>query len=175
MPTSRRRIRPNPSRAGVLLDSEVTASAGPIIQVVGYVLGYGLLFGAVILRGATLREHAWGTYLALGLNLIPSAVLIRWLYRSKRPVTTALAAITSNTSGLIGFFAISYMQVGLSGQHGPISLDTALYFSIVTWTTLGYGDLQPTESLRLFAASEALIGYLYLSLPVAILAKTLKL
>lgn len=33
-----------------------------------------------------------------------------------------------------------------------------LYFSIVTFTTLGYGDLTPLPKFRLFAASEALLG-----------------
>jgi uncharacterized protein YjbI with pentapeptide repeats len=37
---------------------------------------------------------------------------------------------------------------------------TALYFSIVTFTTLGYGDLKPRYEFRLLAASEAVIGLL---------------
>jgi hypothetical protein len=41
-----------------------------------------------------------------------------------------------------------------------------LFFSIVTFTTLGYGDFQPTPRMRLIAASEAIIGYLYLGLLV---------
>ncbi|WP_422375911.1 ion channel [Roseibium sp.] len=32
------------------------------------------------------------------------------------------------------------------------------YFSIVTWTTLGYGDWQPTQSVKIFAAVQALVG-----------------
>tara|TARA_R110002167_G_scaffold64980_6_gene183767 strand:+ start:2652 stop:3134 length:483 start_codon:yes stop_codon:yes gene_type:complete len=36
-----------------------------------------------------------------------------------------------------------------------------IYFSIVTWTTLGYGDFQPTEASRILAAAEALLGYIY--------------
>lgn len=41
---------------------------------------------------------------------------------------------------------------------------TAIYFSIVTFTTLGYGDFQPNPALRLLAAIQALFGYLYLGL-----------
>lgn len=44
---------------------------------------------------------------------------------------------------------------------------TALYFSIVTFTTLGYGDFQPGAKLRLLAAFQALYGYGYLGLIVA--------
>jgi voltage-gated potassium channel Kch len=37
---------------------------------------------------------------------------------------------------------------------------TALYLSVVTFTTLGYGDLAPRQEFRLVAASEALAGIL---------------
>ena len=40
---------------------------------------------------------------------------------------------------------------------------TLLYFSFVTLTTLGYGDVMPKSDMaRMFAVSEALIGQLYL-------------
>ena len=57
---------------------------------------------------------------------------------------------------------------GVYGDHGfadaelPILRSDALYFSIVTWTTLGYGDFQPVEDLRLFAAYQAFVGYVYM-------------
>lgn len=35
---------------------------------------------------------------------------------------------------------------------------TCLYFSVVTWTTLGYGDVVPTPALRPIAALEAMVG-----------------
>lgn len=39
---------------------------------------------------------------------------------------------------------------------------TAVYFATVTFTTLGYGDLQPVPAMRLLAGIEAMIGYIYL-------------
>ena len=43
-----------------------------------------------------------------------------------------------------------------------------LYFSFVTLTTLGYGDVTPTTDLaQMFAVAEALIGQLYLTIFVA--------
>jgi hypothetical protein len=35
----------------------------------------------------------------------------------------------------------------------------ALYFSVITWTTLGYGDFIPSAECRPWAAAEALTGY----------------
>ena len=55
---------------------------------------------------------------------------------------------------------VVYSTNGIIGPEGITNdiLDS-FYFSIVTWTTLGYGDFQPTTSVRFVAASEALMGY----------------
>lgn len=45
-------------------------------------------------------------------------------------------------------------------------VSSALYFSTVTFTTLGYGDFQPVPRLRLIAGFQALMGYLFLGLLV---------
>ena len=50
-----------------------------------------------------------------------------------------------------------------------INLSDAIYFSYVTWTTLGYGDIQPVGFCRILAASEAVVGYVFLALVVAYL------
>jgi hypothetical protein len=69
---------------------------------------------------------------------------------------------------IIGFASI-YKDAGLLHGANEIthqSID-ALYFSLVTWTTLGYGDLQPTESIKLLAALEAMLGTLFIPLLLA--------
>lgn len=55
---------------------------------------------------------------------------------------------------------------GLLSTEGQISNSPtdALYFSIVTWTTLGYGDFRPAENIRIWAALEALLGTIFLPL-----------
>jgi voltage-gated potassium channel Kch len=43
-----------------------------------------------------------------------------------------------------------------------------IYFSLVTLTTLGYGDIVPTAAAaRMLAAVEAVVGQLYLAVLVA--------
>lgn len=72
-------------------------------------------------------------------------------------------------------FATIYRQSGLveSGvvTHEPLD---ALYFSIVTWTTLGYGDFQPVEAVRLLAALQAMLGTLFIPLLLAAIVFTLQ-
>ena len=70
---------------------------------------------------------------------------------------------------LIFVFAGIYRGFGLEGLP-TIEPDVALYFSIVTWTTLGYGDFRPAPDLQLLAALEAGLGYIFLGLTVGLMA-----
>jgi len=51
------------------------------------------------------------------------------------------------------------------------NLFNSLYFSVVTFTTLGYGDLAPAGWTRVFAAVEAFIGSFTLALFVVVFVK----
>jgi hypothetical protein len=65
--------------------------------------------------------------------------------------------------GIQLFFITRYEIYGLHSPNGNTTHDKwdALYFSIITWTTTGYGDLVPFETSRWFACSEALLGTLF--------------
>jgi hypothetical protein len=56
---------------------------------------------------------------------------------------------------VICLYAASYKLLGAISDP---RLPTALYFSMVTFSTLGYGDVIPLSAFRLLAASEALVG-----------------
>jgi len=62
---------------------------------------------------------------------------------------------------LIFLYAAIYVAAGALSEP---TYRAALYFSIVTFTTLGYGDITPAPQFRLLAASEALIGLLFTGL-----------
>nr|WP_229511042.1 ion channel [Massilia sp. CFBP 13721] len=54
------------------------------------------------------------------------------------------------------------------GEGGANSSMNCLYFSMVTFSTLGYGDILPKTSLaRLLCGSEALLGAFTMGLVVA--------
>jgi hypothetical protein len=47
---------------------------------------------------------------------------------------------------------------------------TGIYFSVITWTTVGYGDVTAAKPVaRFFAALEAFNGYIVLALFIAAL------
>ena len=48
----------------------------------------------------------------------------------------------------------------IEGGAGQIRFDEALYFSVVCYSSLGFGDLVPHGRLRLLAGTEALTGLL---------------
>ena len=67
-------------------------------------------------------------------------------------------------------FAFIVAEDGAAGsmRFGGETSIFPLYYSFVTMTTLGYGDIVPTSSpARMFAAIEALVGQLYLAVLVA--------
>lgn len=76
---------------------------------------------------------------------------------------------------MIGNFAQVYEEVGLYDPNEKIVHDTvqSIYFSMVTWTTLGYGDFKPVPSIRLYAATEALFGYVYLGVLIGFVSNWL--
>lgn len=69
----------------------------------------------------------------------------------------------------IFLFAILYSAIGLNhGENISHNALDSLYFSLVTWTTLGYGDFSPTEYLRIPAAIEAMLGYTYMAMLIGL-------
>ncbi len=75
-------------------------------------------------------------------------------------------------------FANNYRIIGMTEGIGGIVDDdsgkiitdssSCFYFSVVTFTTLGYGDLQPIGVARKVAAFEAFVGYLSMGLIIGI-------
>ena len=81
--------------------------------------------------------------------------------RSRAPVLFVLVL-----AALVGIImhAAYYNKIGLvmsadGNQFYPAWRD-ALHFRVVSFTTLGYGDMAPREEYRLVAAFQAIYGYL---------------
>jgi uncharacterized protein YjbI with pentapeptide repeats len=71
-----------------------------------------------------------------------------------------------------GSQSLTYADVFASDlPHGLGVLGTHLYFSTVTFTTLGYGDFQPVGWARLLATVESYLGALLMALLVFVLGR----
>jgi Ion channel/Pentapeptide repeats (8 copies) len=93
--------------------------------------------------------------------------------------------VVAFTLVVIGVFSLLFFYSGIQSAGQTIAFDSSLtvsenfkyylsslYFSVVTYTTLGYGDISPTLGLsRFFAAFEALVGGFTLALFVVVFVK----
>jgi ion channel/pentapeptide repeat protein len=93
--------------------------------------------------------------------------------------------VVAFTLVVIGVFSLLFFYSGIQSGGQMIAFDSSLgisdnfkyylsslYFSVVTYTTLGYGDIAPTLGIsRFLAAVEALIGGFTLALFVVVFVK----
>ncbi len=62
------------------------------------------------------------------------------------------------------YMAARFIGVGaLAGQTGSGTFHEYLYFSLVSYTTLGLGDIYPTGGLQIITGVESLIGLLMIT------------
>ena len=66
-------------------------------------------------------------------------------------------------------WAATYLRIG-----AVLTFTDALYFSIVTYTTLGYGDITLNESWRLLASFQAAIGIIIFGWSTAIVVASVQ-
>ena len=77
---------------------------------------------------------------------------------------TALAAIIAANTIEVWIFAHSVVFLGATD-----TIENAIYFALVTYTTLGYGDVVLAEGYRIFGAFGAVTGLLAFGFSTALL------
>ncbi len=118
------------------------------------------------LRPETFNQ-IWVCYTVFSLIGLIALATTGLLIASDISVLIAFGFLTLQAIMMVATTAAIFSGFGFIQPHEAEStrLDS-LYFSIVTWTTLGYGDFQPKPALRLLAAMQAVYGYLFLGLIV---------
>lgn len=104
--------------------------------------------------------------------LVDIATIMRQVGRSLRHLAVPIATYVSLFALLAVAFGCFYrISDGLSrapifmlvGQPSRISFSDAMHFSVVTLSTVGYGDIQPhDDGIRLLAAIQMVLGQLLL-------------
>jgi hypothetical protein len=130
---------------------------------------------AVIVAGLT-NAYAAGTYSLLAVyvtsivyHLVIGVVLAIYIFRATQVMSDVLVAAASAYlvigSGFAAVFSlIEWLAPGsfLAASGAPINWQQLFYFSYVTLTTVGYGDITPQGFYaQSFAIFEAVIGVLY--------------
>ena len=149
-----------------------------------------LLLGALLLVPAIIAQwvhHYRPDLVAPGVFLVPgilllilvTGTLLKFVLRAPRVDSEVLAAGVATYLLLGILWSLAYLLIAslvpdafvLPADSGPKkSIDpfSALYFSFVTLSTVGYGDIVPAARVaRMLAVLEAITGVLYLSVLVA--------
>ena len=138
--------------AGVILNVLAYRSAAPILQFSSILLLIGFLIVAIVY---TIRQVARDN--AINASRIVGAICVYLLLG----VIWALAYTLVNMTAP-GSFA------GFSPLQDPGWDSEWLYFSFVTMTTLGYGDILPLSAIaRGLAYMQAIVGQFYIAVLVA--------
>jgi hypothetical protein len=127
-----------------------------------------------------LRQLLVGSALLIATVIIHSLATAFFLsrvrgLRSKHWTTHHLAAGTGLVAGLVFlFFLATLVEVALwaityTAVDAMTAFEPALYFSMVTFTTLGYGDIVLTDAWRLLASFQAATGIIIFGWTTAVL------
>lgn len=120
-------------------------------------------------------QSFWPTYCAGIASFL--AVIVTFLPAFNETIADRFAFFWLLLNGIFMILAFALIHNAFSNSLGgdnETSINACrmfrdcLYFSIVTFTTLGYGDFQPAPELRLLAAGQAMMGYVFLGFIVAI-------
>jgi hypothetical protein len=117
------------------------------------------LIGAALIA-VTVVIHAvgttvWGRYL-LQRYLLPEGY--KGMQQALIAITSTVVVMISLHAVQIALWAYAYRQLLPDGELQ--TFEAALYFSFVTFTTLGYGDITLSEGWRLLSGIQALNGIL---------------
>jgi len=126
------------------------------------------LIGAALVA-ITVIIHAVGTtwwLRVLGRRYTESEGKIRSEKAAQVLIGTVLALLILHTLEII-VWAYAYLALLPSGELA--TFEESVYFSFVTFTTLGYGDITLTENWRLLSGIEALNGIMLVGWTTAML------
>lgn len=127
-----------------------------------------------------LQQILWGSVYLSACVILEAALLVacaaalekghnRWAHLSRRMknavlILTALAYILLAHTAQVWIWSAVFVLTGALEDW-----NTALYFSLVSYTTLGYGDIVLGPGLRIFAAFAAVTGLLGFGISTAFL------
>lgn len=128
---------------------------------IGLVYLITVMLTATMVVGAVLLHYE-------GLNWLGQILKTRVLHHRAKIVALIFGQLALHIVE-IWLFAVGYLLLTLSPDYGAITPATRLgfldlvYFSAVTYTTLGYGDFVATGAVRFLCGMEALSGFVLLT------------
>lgn len=126
----------------------------------------------------------WGSVLLGVCSAIHLVAIVRWLgiligLSVKLTTVSPFWKMTITIGGSIAVLVFSHTvqvwiwAVSLIWLNALSSVFDAIYFSLVTYTTLGYGDVTLTDEFKIFGAMASVTGLLNFGVSTAVLVSVL--
>lgn len=151
------------------------------------VVAWGLAILAVVTYGISVSTpETYPRMIAHGIGLLflvhVIVVVLRYVFRARRVTWDTISAaccvyLMAGIAFALLYAILAHLEPGSFTYNGEVSaaqlqhssfLLTALYYSLITMTTLGYGDVVPTlPTTQMAAALQAVLGQLYVAILVA--------
>lgn len=139
----------------------------------------GLLYFVLPLDG--LFNGSSLAFLALGLAVLVAVAVwqVESIVRSRRPGIQAVEALVASVSLLLVVFAATYYemaQASASNFSQPLTRVDALYFTITTFATVGFGDVAPTTQLaRVVVTAQVVVDLIVIGAGLRVLTGAVKI
>jgi hypothetical protein len=123
-----------------------------------------LLIGTVVIS-LTVLIHTFGL---IAVTHAMGYLVVRFRMHGRRSRIVAMISV------VMGLFAVMTTEIWLwAGLYRLLDIfadfETALYFSTITFSTVGYGDIVPAPGWRVLAALEGVNGFLLIGWSTAYL------
>ncbi len=160
------------SSFGDLSSSERRRAIG--LAVARFVLTLAAVLLVYYLAPLTADRSIAGVLFWLILALLALAALVAWQFRqiahARYPTFQAAQALGLTLPFFLCAYAATYLLLA-GGDPGaftqPLSHTAALYFTIVVFGTVGFGDITPVSDVaRLLVASQVLLDLVFIALVV---------
>ncbi|HEY7010435.1 MAG TPA: potassium channel family protein [Jatrophihabitantaceae bacterium] len=150
-----------------------------MVTIVNFVLVAGLMLAVYWLapvQDAVTR--GWVIRLSSGLALTGAMLAwqVRAIQRVNRPLIRAVHALVSSILMFLIVFALTYLGMSHTQPHSfsqPLNKTGALYFTVTTFATVGYGDITPTtDATRVITTIQMLLDLVVIATTARLLFRT---
>jgi len=136
-------------------------------------LEMSIVYIAMLLISLLLGAFGWLPLLG-GLMLIFAFVILigmipLFMNLSRGYFTLLLGYLAGHIIVTLLAYALQYWHAGIVASDNSVinNFQDSLYFSVTTWTTLGYGDFVPIQKMRLATSLEVLTGFISMAITVS--------
>ena len=122
------------------------------------------LLGSVVLGMCSLLHISLIAVTVRGLRHVAEQTTAKWISHWITLVMVGFGAVVLVHAIHVWLWALIFVALGALPD-----IENAIYFSLVTYTTVGYGDVTISPDFRVFAAMAAVTGLLNFGLSTAFL------